>query len=94
MKCIFVDITLEKRRTQYMSTTAWFDWIEMGLKEIKGDGGGWRCSQRLEKSHFINWKTRWTTTTVDNGGSQGEIGEKEEEKHKRQDEQQQQQQLD
>ena len=36
----------------------------------------------LEKSHFINWKTRWTTTTVDNGGSQGEIGEKEEENTK------------
>ena len=85
MKCIFVDahVTLEKRRTQYMSTTAWFDWIEMGLKEIKGDGGGWRCSQRLEKSHFINWKTRRTTTTVDNGGSQGEMeGTKEREKKK------------
>ena len=68
-----------------MSTTAWFDWIEMGLKEIKGD---WReddlavlAMPLREKSHFINWKTRRTTTTVDNRGSQGEMeGTKEKEK--------------
>ena len=73
----------------------------MGLKEIKGD---WReddCAvlePGREKSHFINWKTRWTTTTVDNGGSQGEIEgrnleEKEKEKNQAENKQEKQQKI-